>query len=181
MKRTVWHALAAAILINPFVDPHFDREMARQMLLQIPALFWIGFSLGSRNSERNHFCDPNGLSGLVFLVGTVAFWFTPRSLDMAVIFDPVDQLMHLNFLVAGFLFAGSVRRMGSIIKIAAGIYALSMVLAMGMLYLTYDSLLCTTYTIEQQKEVGRMLIFAFFPLFFIFFVFASRLLFRPEK
>ena len=149
----IWIALFLA-LITPPLDDYLDSVMSLHMLIQIPLLVVLGYVLKGKVKWNVESYNPYGLSGLILLIGTLLFWMIPHSIDMAVLLDRVDFIMHLNLVIAGFAFGQSHILMPFPLKAALAIYSLSMLITMGITYSNYESLLCATYSLEQQKELG---------------------------
>lgn len=154
MIRIFLWAVAALVLVSPPLDPFLDAAMARHVLLQIPALFFLGFIAGRSNWISVKRYNLLGLAGLVFFIGSLLFWMIPRSLDAAVSDNRIDQLMHLNIIAAGWALSKSLPLMPVIMRVALGMYGLTMIISLGAIYSSYDALICAVYSIGQQKETG---------------------------
>jgi cytochrome c oxidase assembly factor CtaG len=100
-------------------------------------------------------------------MGTLAFWMLPRSLDTAVTVTWVDQLMHLNMLAAGWSLAFALPRLSFHCTMAAGTYALAMALTAGVIYATAVVPVCATYSIQQQRAAGSLLLWIGAALFIV--------------
>lgn len=156
----------AIILVSPPIDNYLDVVMARHVLIQIPSLLLLGYLAGIKKDTSGF--NPYGLSGLIFFTGTIIFWMIPRSLDNAVLFNSIDQIMHLNMFIAGFFLRSSISLIPFMVKGVYLIQSIAMSTALGVLYLNYPSWVCAVYTIEQQKETGRGLLFISAAVFLLF-------------
>ena len=146
-----------ALVLSPDVDNYFDQRMARQMLIQIPALLILGFIAGRYTLRFIEKVNENGITGLIIFIGSFLFWMLPRSLDLTVLSSTVDTIMHVNMLIAGFALGQSYPLLGFIIRMAVALLFISMLIVISMVYTNYSTLLCAVYTVEQQKEVGYYL------------------------
>ncbi len=151
--------IAAGALASPFVDGYLTQTQPRFVVFHGPAWLLLGYVAGRHFilAPRPHAWNPLGLTGLVFFVGSVAFWMIPRTVDAAVLSWWVDELLHVNLVAAGFLLGWSVPAMPFVLKAASGIYAASMTFALGALYTHYSGLLCGTFTLLQQRQTGHRL------------------------
>ncbi len=170
MIFTLFWIAALLILVLPPVDPFLDAFMSRHMLLQMPLLVILGYLAGRAMKIQLHRYNASGLAGLIFFVGTVVFWMIPHSLDTAVSDNRIDQIMHLHLLVAGWLLSKSLPLMPLILQMALWIYAIAMIFSLGLVYTTYNALICAVYTINQQKAVGQYLLWIGAVLFLLMLV-----------
>lgn len=156
MRRLCW-LLAVVVTVSPPVDAYLDASMTRHMLIQMPLLAVLGYAAGLRRPlpPRLESFPP---AMLVFVMGTLLFWMLPRSLDSAATVAWVDQLMHLNMLVAGCCLALALPRLPFQWKMAAGVYALAMALTAGVVYATAVVPVCARYSVQQQSAAGALLL-----------------------
>jgi cytochrome c oxidase assembly factor CtaG len=163
-RRLAWVCLVA-LLGSPLADARLIRTQPRFVLLHVPLWLALGYVAGRHlravRRPRAEPWNPLGLTGLVFFVGTLAFWMIPRSVDSAVLSRGVDQLLHASLLAAGFTLAWSMPIMPFVVRAALGIYGASMVLSLGALYTSYSALLCGTFTLAEQRQTGKWLTLAF--------------------
>ncbi len=153
----VWVGLAG-LLASPLVDAYLTHTQPRFVVLHVPAWLVLGYLAGHHlRSTRATRSNPLGLTGFVFFVGSLTLWMIPRSVDSAVLSVWIDQLLHVNLLVAGFALGWSVLAMPFVLRAAIGIYGASMTFALGALYTHYSALLCGTFTLAQQKQTGQAL------------------------
>jgi hypothetical protein len=172
MRQRIFLILLAISLMLPPVDRFVDPVMSRHLLLQMAGLALCGFFLGlTLPSERSEY-DPYGVARLLFFIATVSFWMIPRSMDLTVQNNLFDNIMQLNHLSAGFMLGRGVSIMPFVVKTAASIYGLSMLLTVGIAYEQYESLLCAVYDMEMQREAGGYILTAF-PFVFALFVFRT--------
>lgn len=166
MRRIAW-ALAVVATVSPPFDAYLDGSMSRHMLLQMPLLVGLGYAAGKFRliTPLRLWSKPS--TGLAFAMGTLLFWMLPRSLDTAVTLAWVDQLMHVNMLVAGGWLAFALPRLSFQAKMASGVYALAMSLAAGVIYKAAVVPVCATYSIRQQAVAGTLLLWVGSGLFMV--------------
>lgn len=150
--------------------------MPRHQLLQLPALFVLGIIWGSRFSKDKVIDLSWSIAIFIFIMSSFVFWMLPHSIDVAAINAWFNRVMHINMLVAGFLLVPALRHALFEIKIIfLGMWA-AMITAAGIALRVFDILLCSAFTIEQQKETGLWLIIIGTGLYaFTLFVFFSGL------
>ncbi|HWV39955.1 MAG TPA: hypothetical protein VN033_15905 [Vulgatibacter sp.] len=156
--------LAIALLAAPPLDAWLDGSMPRLLLVETPAWIALGWMAVRGRGRRGAIdealgrWDPGGAAGLVFFLGVLAFWMLPRSVDLVGASRFANQAMHASLLAAGAALGASLPRLSFIVRGALGIYAVSMTFSMGILYTTYDALLCGTFDLFQQRATGRLLL-----------------------
>lgn len=155
--------ITALVLAMPPLAGWFSATMPRHQLLQVPAMLLLGV-LAVRSARRRglrlpdtHNWDP---ALLVLAVGAMLFWMIPRSLDIASTNAVADQLLHVSWFLIGAIAANSLPRVSFIVGVALAIHALAMLIMLGVVYQRYPGLICTAYTMEQQRYTGRILLYA---------------------
>ncbi len=163
MIRLAVVLLTALVLAMPPLAGWFSATMPRHQLLQVPAMLLLGV-LAIRSARRRglqlpdtHYWDP---ALLVLAVGAMLFWMIPRSLDIASTNAVADQLLHVSWFLIGAIAANSLPRVSLIVGVALAIHALAMLIMLGVVYQRYPGLICTAYTMEQQRYTGRILLYA---------------------
>jgi cytochrome c oxidase assembly factor CtaG len=161
-RRLAWVVLVI-LLASPLVDPLLIRTQPRFLLVHLPAWVFLGYLAGRHlrsgpgGHDRAVALNPRGLTGLVFFVGTLAFWMIPRSVDAAALSQGMDQLLHVSLLAAGFALAWSMPAMPFVLRAALGIYGIAMLFSLGALYTHSTALLCGTFTLAEQRQTGQLL------------------------
>ncbi|GMT48948.1 MAG: hypothetical protein IEMM0008_0487 [bacterium] len=175
----IWVGVVGFI-ISPPIDNYLDANMMRHMTIQIPSLIFMGY-FASRRLTGIHLSDinPYGLTGIIFFIGSLSFWMIPHSLDETILSNWIDMLMHVNMILAGFFLGKSIRLMPFVLRTAVSIYFIGMLLSASIIYLNYFSLLCASYTLEQQKETGLMLFWLSIGLILWLIVWSARSLNKP--
>ncbi|HMR05928.1 MAG TPA: hypothetical protein PKA88_09120 [Polyangiaceae bacterium] len=180
ISSLLWLGLVSLLLL-PFVDSYLTETQPRFVLIHVPVWLVLGYLAGRRfRVARGVAWNPLGLTGLVFFLGSLAFWMIPRSVDAAALSPWIDQLLHANLLAAGFAFAWSVPVMPFVLRAAIGIYGASMIFALGMLYTHYSALLCGIFTLGEQKQTGQWLLLLSAPIVIALLVSGYRALAREQ-
>ncbi len=168
-------------LASPPLDSYLTQTQPRFLALHIPAWLVLGYLAGHRFRRASTVAwNPLGLTGLVFFLGSLAFWMIPRSVDAAALSPWVDQVLHANLLAAGFAFAWSVPAMPFVLRAAVGIYSASMIFSLGVLYTHYPALLCGTFTLGEQEQTGHLLLLLTAPIVIALLVSGYRALAREH-
>jgi len=185
MIKNPWVTFSLFFLLATFIpNVHklLNSEMYLKMLVQIPAYsilsFIIGLKLRSLNNKVILQISKHGSSALIFLFGSQTFWMIPRSLDLSVYNEAFAILLPLNLIGAGFLFGIAFKSAPFVLKTAFSIYGLAMFLAMGIIYINFNSLICAVFSIEMQHLAGKYILYVF-P--FVFVLFLYRLFYNMSK
>ena len=152
MRRAA--AIAAACLLAlPPADIYLAATMERRLLIQLPAMLVLGALAGWRPAGQRSW-RAGDLAALAFAVGAMLFWMIPRSLDLAARSRPADAALLVSAFVAGFALARSLPHLSFVITVALGLHATAMFMALGIVYLHFPGLICTAYTLAQQRVTG---------------------------
>lgn len=135
--------------------------MPRHQLLQLPAMFLVGALIALLVLKPLKVSDLSWrLAGLIFVMASLIFWMLPHSVDLSAINPFVNNIRHLNLLLAGFLTITLLRHIIVEVKILFLSMLASMLLAVGITLRVFDVLLCSSFNITEQKQTGLILIFA---------------------
>lgn len=145
------------ILSFPLND-WLSASMPRHQLIQLPAMFLLGFALGGNFYFLNIKETSWGVAALIFIMASLIFWMLPHSIDYAVINTKFNRVMHLNIFICGILLIAALRNIVFEIKILFLGMLSAMMLATGITLRSFDILLCSSFDITQQKETGFYLI-----------------------
>jgi hypothetical protein len=157
MRRAA--AIAAACLLAlPPADAFLGATMERRLLIQIPAILVLGALAGWPAEAAHRPWHSGDLAALAFAVGAMLFWMIPRSLDLAARSHVVDKALHLSVFTVGLALARSLPHLSFAIPMTLGVQATAMLMALGIVYLHYPGLICTAYTLEQQRVAGAGLV-----------------------
>ncbi len=158
MIRRAAAIAAACLLALPPADVFLDATMERRLLIQIPAILVLGALAGWPAGAAHRPWRSGDLAALAFAVGAMLFWMIPRSLDLAARSHLVDKALHLSVFAVGLALARSLPYLSLAIPMTLGVQATAMLMALGIVYLHYPGLICTAYTLEQQRVVGAGLV-----------------------
>lgn len=163
MRRIALGALAAAAfvaLLLPPLDRALVATMPRLLLVQMPALVALGLLAGRQLPPAVPRADPHGLAALAFFVGALGFWMIPRAVDAVAVSPAAATAMRASLFAAGAGLAVALRVMPFALRGALAVYAVAMLLAMGVIYSSYRALLCSTFSLADQALVGSALLHA---------------------
>jgi hypothetical protein len=133
--------------------------MTAHMLVQLPLLAAAGWLLSGavppRVLARVERWSHRGLTGLVLVTVTAAFWMLPRSLDAATSHTLISAAKYLSVpLLIGLPFGVSWPRMGFVVR---GVFLVEFVASffrLGWLYLISPIRLCNNYALSDQQRLG---------------------------
>ena len=158
--------LAAAAFVAIFATPAGEwmtSTMVGHVLVQIPMLVAIGFVLGRRVEPRIQSAlrkvNAGGISGILLVSFTIAFWMIPRWLDGSLTSDGIAMAKYLSLvLLAGMPLAWSWSRLHPIARGVVKIEFLAMLFRLGWLYLISPDRFCNNYLLADQLWLGRGMI-----------------------
>lgn len=156
-------ALLPLLLLWPALRGFVESRMSLHMLLEWPLLFAAGWS-ASRLGERHRgtlrllraaaLLDWRGWTGATLVSGVAAVWMLPSALDATLLSGGVAVAKTASWWVAGFVFAGSCRRMDpELLLFFVGNLAW-MTASAGLLYLDAPARLCVNYLQDDQRHAG---------------------------
>ncbi len=158
-------ALATVLLVITVVPPlsaWWEASLVRHVLLQVPMLVLSGVIFGllvSRPSQRADTGQMESLAAVLLAAFCLAFWMLPRWLDAAVADPDVDAAKAGSLvLLAGLPLGWGWPRLRPLARAFIWANAVSMLAAMGLLYLTFPERLCNNYLASEQPELGRRLL-----------------------
>jgi hypothetical protein len=156
-------ALLLLVLLAPPVKHTMERTMTMQMLIQIPLLVIVGLlltrALPARASSVIDDWNYRGISGLVLVTFTSAFWMLPSALDAALSSPQVAIAKYLSVpLLIGLPLALSWSRMSFIVKGMLLLECIATLFRLGWLYLIWPERLCNVYLLDDQRRLGQLLL-----------------------
>lgn len=176
VPRWVGHRLLALLplcLLWPTLRHLIESRMALHMLIEFPALFAAGWSMrrvlaagaaGKQLRLVGTALDWGGLTGAVVVSCVALFWMIPAALDASLLTPAMAAVKYASWLMAGFVMAGSWRRMApELLLFFAGNLAWMSATA-GMLYMDTSQRLCANYLLDEQHTTGSGLILLAFLL-----------------
>ncbi len=152
----------ALVLALPPVATWLSTTMPRHQLIQVPALLLLGVMSVRWTTAQTPRQPPGEWDPalLILAIGGMIFWMIPRSVDLAASDRFADQLQHLSMFLAGIIFARTLSRLSVVAAMTLGIHGVAMLAAQGMVYTLYPGLICTAYTLQQQRTTGQILLYA---------------------
>lgn len=135
----------------------FCQTMVRHQLLQLPSMIGLGMLLGAIVLHFRLRSIPWVVAALIFCLSSLAFWMIPRSIDLAVITFSINWAMHLNMLIVGVIIVSVWRNAVLEVKVTFLGMLSAMLMAVGFSLRSFELLLCSSFTIEQQQETGLYL------------------------
>ena len=140
--------------------------MPRHQLIQLPSMILIGLILGKIFGNKIKLELQWSISILIIAAFSVVFWMIPRSIDLAVIHADFNRLMHVDMIITGFFIQSILKNTIPEVKITFLGMISSMTIATGIALTAFNLLLCSSFTMEQQKETGKLLIIIGILLYF---------------
>lgn len=163
---------ALLYLIGDFYKDWFAKTMPRHQILQLPIALLLGLLLGAVSYTYLKLTFIPRIAGLIFVMGSLAFWMLPLSVDLAVIYPLFNWVMIVNMLIAGVLWYYSLKNAALEVKVVFYALLTSMLIGIGLVLSNFDILLCSAFTIQQQNETGNYMIgIGVFILLFTYFTF----------
>jgi len=161
-----WAGLALwGVLALPPARHALEATMALHMLVQIPLLAVAGWlvagALPPRAVAALSRWDAGGICGLLLASLAGLAWMIPRVLDAALEDPAVAAAKFLGVpLLLGAPLALSWPRMGFVVR---GVFVTELIATafrVGWLYLAMPQRLCSNYLLDDQQQVGRILLAA---------------------
>jgi hypothetical protein len=159
--------LAAGIMLYvalaaPPVLRLLESRMTTHMTVLLPGLALAGYFCGiycrTRVAAVNQTWNAAGVPGLVAALFTAAFWMLPRALDESLRNHSMEigKLISIP-LLAGVLLAISWLALGPVCRGVLKVHFISMLAALGWIYLVTPVRLCTNYLQSDQEQLGLVL------------------------
>ncbi len=153
--RPLWVLMGPALLLLPPFDATLSDTMPRKALAEPILLLFLGWVLSQLVPWRKMTSHaPPAVAGATLLL---MFWMIPRSIDLTQIYSEVNSLYVFSLFVAGFLLSRYLPLLPSAARVAYALYFSSMIVALGVLYASLTTLLCSAFTLEDQHAFGWML------------------------
>ncbi len=87
-----------------------------------------------------------------------AFWMIPRSIDLTQIYPSANALYVGSLFAVGCLLSHYLPLLPGVARVVYALYFSSMIVALGLLYASQSTLLCSAYTLQDQHTFGWMLV-----------------------
>ncbi len=151
------------VLLWPALRQTIEARMLLHMLIEFPLLLAAGWAMqhlclrrpAMRRLARGLvLIDWRGWTGAALTSVVTAAWMLPTLLDMALLDPLVAAAKYASWWIAGWVLAGSLRRMDpELLLFLVGNIAWMMASA-GMLYLDAPARLCVNYLHDDQRQTG---------------------------
>lgn len=158
MGKSLLYLALFFITTLPPVDDYLDRTMVGKVLIQTFGQIILGMLFGRELKAFSLKDDSQRISGIIIFTFLFIFWSIPRSVDLSEIYPWLDQLYHLSMFVGGLILYKSLTGLNRIVKGAYGLLFSSMLVATALVYKWKNTLLCSTYTLEDQYTYSRYLL-----------------------
>jgi hypothetical protein len=154
ISRPLVALLLPALLLLPRIDAIFSATMPRKALVEPLLLLLLGGVLSRAFSRRTAWYAPSAVAAATLLF---LFWMIPRSIDLTQIYPVANVLYVISLFAVGFLLSHYLPLLSGVAKVAYALYFSSMIVALGLLYASQSTLLCSAFTLEDQHAFGWML------------------------
>ncbi len=132
--------------------------MPRHQIVQLPIMLFAGSMISLFFTDIKVKTVSWGISALIFIMATLIFWMIPRSIDLTIVYPWFNRIMHINMIIVGFLIPTVLPYTLFEIRIAFLLMISGMLITIGASLRTFTILLCSSFTIDQQKETGLYLL-----------------------
>lgn len=153
-----------ACLALPPVAAALEDRAATHAAVQIPLLALAGFLVGRAlpaPAGALRGWNGNGLPGLVTASGVALVWMLPRALDAAIAEPAVELAKFVSLpLAVGLPLGASWRRLPWLARPFVLVNLVSMLAALGWLYRVAPTRLCNAYRLDDQRDLGTLLLVA---------------------
>jgi len=156
-------ALLPLVLLWPALRHAVESHMSLHMLGEFPALFVAGWSAsrlcrlhagGRRWLHTFRALDWQGWTGATLTTGVALVWMLPSALDDALLSGAVAAAKVTSWWLAGWLLAGSWRRLQPEVLVFFVGNLAWMTATAGMLYIDAPARLCVSYLQDDQRHAG---------------------------
>ena len=147
--------LVPALLLVPRIAAIFSATVPRKALGETLLLVLCGWAA----SGLCPWCRmaSHAPSAVVAATLLLLFWMIPRSIDLTRIYPGANALYVISLFVVGFLLSRYLTLLPGVARVAFGLYFSSMIVALGLLYASQSTLLCSAFMLEDQHAFGRFL------------------------
>lgn len=156
-------AILWAVLAVPPVRHALESTMTLQMLVQVPLLalagWWIVHGLPDGFERRLAGWNRGGISGLLLASLTGLVWMLPLAMDAALDDPRVTLAKFLSVpLLIGAPIALSWPRAGFVVRGVVLVELIATAIRLGWLYLISPVRLCSNYLLDDQQQLGKILL-----------------------
>ncbi|MCO5249710.1 MAG: hypothetical protein M9887_12270 [Chitinophagales bacterium] len=141
--------------------------------MQLPAMIILGLIIGWTFPKLKIKDLSWGVTLLIICMASLIFWMIPRSIDMTIVYPSFNRVMHVNMLLFGWILVAVFRCIIFEVKIVFLLMVSGMLLSSGITLRVFKIVLCSSFTMEQQRENGFYLLIIGLTIFvvtiFLFF------------
>lgn len=143
----------------PMARHHIEQSMLVHMVAQMPLLVWAGARLMQHVQHHRILLllarwNVHGLTGFFLGIAVLAYWMLPSALDSAVVNAKVDALKVTSLMLAGFALRYAFWLSISTVQLFFVGTTVSMMVWLGMHFVTTEQRLCNAYSLETQVHAG---------------------------
>ena len=153
-------ALVAALfyIVSFPLNTWLSATMPRHQIIQLPAMVILGVLLAMPMHRLQVKDTAWGIALLIYVMASLIFWMLPHSFDYAFVETWFNRLMHVNMVTVGLFITAVMRGIRFEVKILFIGMVASMLMATGVALRSFNILLCSSYSIDQQRETGMYVI-----------------------
>jgi hypothetical protein len=156
-------SLLAISLSVPPLRSLIEQGMFWHMVVQMPLLIlagWLTMAAWQRRSAHPFGASWNvyGLNGFFLTFLILAYWMLPSAIDRAVVLPEADGLKLLTLFTAGALSKHAFDRSPSVLQLFFVALTVSMLIWLGVYFVTTELRLCNAYSLASQVSTGWGLI-----------------------
>lgn len=153
-------ALVAALfyIVSFPLNTWLSATMPRHQIIQLPAMVILGVLLAMPMHRLQVKDTAWGIALLIYVMASLIFWMLPHSIDYAFVEPWFNRLMHVNMVTVGLFITAVMRGIRFEVKILFIGMVASMLMATGVALRSFNILLCSSYSIDQQRETGMYVI-----------------------
>ncbi len=153
-------ALGAALfyIVSFPLNTWLSATMPRHQIIQLPAMVILGVLLAMPMHRLQVKDTAWGIALLIYVMASLIFWMLPHSIDYAFVETWFNRLMHVNMVTVGLFITAVMRGIRFEVKILFIGMVASMLMATGVALRSFNILLCSSYSIDQQRETGMYVI-----------------------
>ncbi|HLS61626.1 MAG TPA: hypothetical protein VK044_10880 [Virgibacillus sp.] len=158
MRQAICGILLWFILSIPPIVTFLESIMVLHMLVQLPALIFVGWLIGKYLIARFRpffiTWNENGVPGMLVVVFLTTYWMLPRVMDEALTIWYIELFKFISLPVVGLFFRDSWGKMKTVGKSFLFFNYLSMFGLMAWLYIDTPIQICNNYLEIEQHTLG---------------------------
>ncbi len=161
-----WFCIIAVGAIGLSIAPArqlIETSMVWHMAVQMPLLItagWLGAASYTGGARGNWLKTLNqeGLTGMLAASLILAYWMLPVAIDSALVHYPQDLRKIASLLLCGAILRDFFDRAHWVTQLFFLGYTLSMLVWLGVYFMSTDLRLCNAYSLESQVQAGKSLL-----------------------